>query len=60
LTECQNFRIYFINREELSILNPTRTPEAQPHNRTKTQNELEELPVSDPADLTSEDEEQLP
>jgi len=53
LTECQNFRIYFINSEELSILNPTRTPEAQPHNRTKTQNELEELPVTDPAELAT-------
>jgi hypothetical protein len=53
LTEYQNLWIYLTNTEELSILNPTRTPEAQPHNRTKTQNELEELPVTDPAELAT-------
>ena len=51
MTECQDYRIYFINTEELSIFNPPRAPKAQPHYQTRAQNEPEELPVSDPAEL---------
>jgi hypothetical protein len=53
MTECQNYRIYFINTEELSIYNLSRAPEVQPHCGTCAQNELGELPVSDPAELAA-------